>query len=221
MWSERVVILLAGVIIISIRIIQSLYTSSYAMSQHHYSSLSPGPDSIRLLRLMPHENERADIQCELVEYSLQDSEQRTHLYEALSYTWGGSDKPRSIYINKQNLPVTVNLHTALSRLRDRCFERIIWVDAVCIDQENLEEKSNQVQLMAKIYSKATRVLVWLGETADDSDGALEGIRDIAAKESMNSLDKTIQQAILALLQRPWFRRIWVSEQMLDTMHRNY
>ena len=181
------------------------------MSQYHYSSLLLGPDNIRLLRLMPHENERADIQCELVEYSLQDSEQRTHLYEALSYTWGGSDKPRSIYINKRNLPVTVNLHTALSRLRDRCFERIIWVDAVCIDQENLEEKGNQVQLMAKIYSKAARVLVWLGETADDSDGALEGIRDTAAKESMNSLDKTIQQAILALLQRPWFRRIWVSE----------
>jgi len=65
--------------------------------------------------------------------------------------------------------------------------------------------------MAKIYSKATRVLVWLGETADNSDIALKRIHIAAENESPDSLnDKIIQQAILALLQRPWFRRIWVS-----------
>jgi hypothetical protein len=185
------------------------------MSQYHYSSLPLGPDSIRLLRLRPYGNEsveRTEIQCELVEYTLQDPGKGTDLYEALSYTWGGSNKPRSISINKQNLAVTENLHAALLRLRDRSFERILWIDAICIDQDNLEEKSQQVQLMAKIYSKASHVLVWLGETADNSDKALERIRIAAENESPDSLnDKTIQQAILALLQRPWFRRIWVSE----------
>jgi hypothetical protein len=185
------------------------------MSQHHYSSLSLGPDSIRLLRLMPHGNEsleRAEIQCELFEYTLQDPGKGTHLYEALSYTWGGSDKPRSISINKQKLAVTENLHAALLRLRDCSFERILWIDAICINQENLKEQGQQVQLMAKIYSKATRVLVWLGETADNSDIALKRIHIAAENESPDSLsDKIIQQAILALLQRPWFRRIWVSK----------
>jgi hypothetical protein len=67
--------------------------------------------------------------------------------------------------------------------------------------------------MAKIYSKASHVIVWLGDMADNSDQALEEIRVAAQKESPNSLnDKTLKQAILALLQRPWFRRIWVSEQ---------
>ena len=182
------------------------------MSQYHYSSL--GPDSIRLLRLMPHKNEnteRTEIQCELFEYTLQDPGKGIHLYEALSYTWGGSDKPRSISINKQNLAVTENLHTALLRLRDCSFERILWIDAICINQENLKEQSQQVQLMATIYSKATRVLVWLGKTKDNSDRALERIRLAAENESPDSLnDKTIQKAILALLQRPWFQRIWVS-----------
>jgi hypothetical protein len=109
------------------------------------------------------------------------------------------------------LAVTKNLHAALFRLRDRSLERILWIDALCIDQKNVEEKGQQVQLMAKIYSKAARVLVWLGETEDNSDIALERIRIAAENESPDSLnDKTIQQAILALLQRPWFRRIWVS-----------
>jgi hypothetical protein len=187
------------------------------MSQYHYSRLPLGPDSIRLLRLMPSENgsiERAEIQCELFVYSLQDLSKGTHLYEALSYTWGGKEKPRSISINKQSLAVTENLHAALLALQDRFFERIIWVDAICINQESLEEQGYQVQLMAKIYSKASRVLVWLGETADNSDIALEGIRIAAESESANSLnDKNTQQAIFELLQRPWFRRIWVSRRL--------
>jgi hypothetical protein len=192
------------------------------MSQYCYSSLSLGPDNIRLLRLMPHENEKADIECELFEYSLRNSGKRNHLYEALSYAWGGSDKPLFISIKEHKLPVTANLHTALSRLRDRSLTRIIWVDAVCIDQENLKERGDQVQLMAKIYSEANRVIVWLGEMADNSDDALEGIRVAAQQESTNSLnDKTLQRAILALFQRPWFRRIWVSEQTLDTRRGNY
>jgi hypothetical protein len=170
---------------------------------------------------MPDKNERANIQCELFKYSLQGSGKRPHPYEALSYTWGSLGKIRSISINKQNVPITVNLHAALSSLRDHSLERIIWVDAICIDQNNLEEKGRQVQLMAKIYSQATRVLVWLGETADDSDKALEGICVAAEKESTDSLnDKTVQQAILVLLQRPWFRRIWVREETLGTICRN-
>jgi hypothetical protein len=169
---------------------------------------------------MPHENEsieRTEIRCELFEYALQGPGKATHLYEALSYTWGGSDKPRSISIKKQNLAVTEslavteNLYAALLHLRDRSLERILWIDAICINQENLKEQSQQVQLMAKIYSKAARILVWLGETADNSNTALERIRIAAENESLDSLnDTTIQQSILALLQRPWFRRIWVS-----------
>ena len=188
------------------------------MSQYHYHSLSLGPDSIRLLRLMPYENkstERAGIQCKLFEYNLQDRGKRTHLYEALSYTWGGSDKPRSISINKRNLVVTENLYTALLHLRDRSLERILWIDAICIDQENLEEQGQQVQLMAKIYSKAARVLVWLGETAHSSDAALEYICLAANEESTERSKEEMNEHTIELLQRPWFQRIWVREQTLN------
>jgi Heterokaryon incompatibility protein (HET) len=96
--------------------------SSFTMSQYCYSPLSLGANNIRLLRLMPHANEsieRTKLQCELFEYSLQDLGKRTHLYEALSYTWGGEERPCSIAIKEQNLDVTRNLYAALLRLQDR------------------------------------------------------------------------------------------------------
>lgn len=153
----------------------SCYTVFRAMSQYRYSPLSKGSDNIRLLRLMPHKDEAAPIQCELFEYSLSESSDGTHLYEALSYVWGSAKTPKSISIDKHNLAVTVNLHTALSRLRNRTLERHIGTDFVCINQGDEKEKERQIQLIAKIYGQANRVVVCLGEAADDSDKALEDI----------------------------------------------
>jgi hypothetical protein len=192
---------------------------------YRYPPLPAGFD-IRLLRLMPHKDGTAPVQCQLFDYSLQESGKRTHPYDALSYVWGGSDKLQSISVGEHglqyDLPVTEKLHEALSRLRYRSIERIIWVDAVCINQENEQEKGQQIQFMAKIYAQANRVVVWLGEAADNSDRAIEEIRVAGGKESTNSSNnEMIQQAIIALLDRPWFRRIWVSEQTFNRIGRSY
>ncbi len=191
--------------------------SDTSMPESLYSCRhSPLPlgSHIRLLRLIPHEDEAAPIQCQLFNYSLHESIKKSHRYEALSYAWGGLDKPLSIYIDNVKMPVTVNLHAALSHLRDPFFERILWVDAICINQEDLEERSHQVQLMAKIYSKANRVIVWLGESEPGSDQALEDICLAANEEIAERPDKEIdQQPILNLLRRPWFERIWVRLQL--------
>ncbi|KAK3340820.1 heterokaryon incompatibility protein-domain-containing protein, partial [Neurospora tetraspora] len=168
---------------------------------------------IRLLQLLPHENEDAAIHCRLFCTTL-DSK-GTRPYEALSYVWGSEDKPCSIFINRCNLAVGENLYAALVHLRDHCIERTIWIDAICINQEDQEEKGHQVQSMAKIYAKASRVIVWLGEEAAGSDQALEGIR-IAAELSTRRLDN--KAGILTLLQRPWFRRIWVLQEVAAARH---
>jgi hypothetical protein len=192
------------------------------MSQYRHSPLSLGRDSIRLLRLMPHEDEAADIQCELFEYSLPNSCERTHMYDALSYVWGNPAEKLPIFIHKHSFDVTVNLRAALSHLRNHFIERILWIDAICINQANQEEKQYQIQSMAKIYGQANRVIVWLGETAHDSDLALEEIRVSRDRKPTNSLDsERIQQAVLALLERPWFRRIWVCKQSLNNIRTNY
>ncbi|KAH9211013.1 heterokaryon incompatibility protein-domain-containing protein [Leptodontidium sp. 2 PMI_412] len=189
------------------------------MSSYQYPSRPLSGDNIRLLRLLPNEDEAAPLQCKLRNYSLQKLGTRTHLYEALSYTWGGSKNPRSISINKQKLDITRNLHAGLLCLRDRSLERVLWVDAICIDQSNLEERKQQVQLMAKIYAKAHRVIIWLGRGTADAEGALEDIR-LAANEELtkSSKEEMNQQAILSLLQRPWFQRIWVLQEVAAARH---
>jgi 6-pyruvoyl-tetrahydropterin synthase len=146
---------------------------------------------------------------------------RTHLYEALSYVWGNPEKKPRIFMHGHSFEVTVNLRTALLRLRNHSTERVLWVNAICIDQANQKEKEHQIQSMAKIYSQANCVIVWLGEAADDSDQALEEIRITGGKISTHSSKKeVIEKAVLALLQRPWFRRIWVREKKLKDIRNN-
>ncbi|TGO43697.1 hypothetical protein BCON_1056g00010 [Botryotinia convoluta] len=185
------------------------------MSSHLYSLLPENGDNIRLLRLLPNEDEAASLHCELCNYSLQRLSIRIHSYEALSYVWGDPNKTLSIYVDKNQFQVTVNLHAALLQLRDPFFERIIWVDAICIDQNNKEERKQQVQLMAKIYSSAHRVIVWLGEQTVEIKGALEDIQLAANNEELieHSKKEIKQQHILNLLQNPWFQRIWVLQEV--------
>lgn len=124
-----------------------------------YEPLPEG--SVRLLRLLPCSDQHSEIRCKVFICPLLTSGS-THLYDALSYVWGPEDNQSSIYIEDYKMSVRANLHAALLHLRDRFIERIIWIDAICINQEDNDEKGQQVQSMAEIYAKATRVIVWLG-----------------------------------------------------------
>jgi hypothetical protein len=193
------------------------------MAPYQYVPLSKGPESIRLLRLLPSEIEVAELQVELLEYSLQGSRPSGHSYEALSYVWGGLDTTQLIRVGDEHLDVTPNLYAALLRLRDSTFPRILWIDAVCINQKDHEEKERQIQSMAKIYSNAKRTIVWLGEEADGSSDAIEAIRvaglgpsiipidedDSDVEEAIDEDNSDVEEAIDALLRRKWFQRIWV------------
>ncbi|KAK1759303.1 hypothetical protein QBC47DRAFT_337161 [Echria macrotheca] len=191
---------------------------------------SPLPDGfIRLLRLMPNSNEHAPIEVQLVDYHLVDSGRGTHLYEALSYVWGSPEKPQFVDTGRGYLAVTENLHAALLRLRDRSLHRIIWADAICINQDDTEERGHQVRSMAKIYARASRVIVWLEEPAtsggqlqreafSDGDRALEVIGIAAGGQSKTFLDEVSQQSVLRLLQHSWFRRIWVLQEVAAARH---
>ncbi|KAF7522297.1 hypothetical protein G7054_g12191 [Neopestalotiopsis clavispora] len=197
------------------------------MSSHVYDPLSPG--SIRLLRLSPSQDEQAPIHCHLFPYPLSSSRTGTHLYEALSYYWGSPEKIHTITVGDGSLQITRNLHTALQSLRDYYIERIIWIDAVCINQDDAEDKGRQVQLMAEIYAKASRVVVWLENTTGDpeidteaynnSAGALREIEYFATRLSNGDTDEEVPtQAIVGLLHRAWFRRIWVLQEVAAARH---
>jgi hypothetical protein len=175
------------------------------------------PGNIRLLRLYPDNALATPVRCELFHYSLEHAGDSAHPYDALSYVWGDPSNPKSIFVENrestsfEDLSVTRNLYSALLRLRHRFIERIIWIDAVCINQNDDREKEQQIQLMAKIYGHSTRVIVWLGESENNSDLGLRELQ-IAGRKSNNSMaNEETQQAIWALIQRPWFRRIWVCD----------
>ncbi|KAK3338243.1 heterokaryon incompatibility protein-domain-containing protein [Neurospora tetraspora] len=168
---------------------------------------------VRLLQLLPHENEDTAIHCRLFCTTL-DSK-GTRPYEALSYVWGSEANPCSIFINGCAFTVRENLYAALLHLRDHSIQRTIWIDAICINQGDNEERGHQVQSMAKIYAKASRVIVWLGKEAAGSDQALEEIR-IAAELSKRRLYN--KGGILTLLERPWFQRIWVLQEVAAARH---
>jgi hypothetical protein len=178
------------------------------MPFYQYSPLSNRLDDIRLLRILPAKTEEAEIRAELLEYSFADSRKSRHSYEALSYVWGDVNPPRKVFIDDDYLDVTPNLHSALVQLRDVNFPRIIWIDAICINQADTQEKELQIQSMAKIYGMAKGVVVWLGEAAEGSEAALAAIRAVGIKPNQFPA-KTISKAITSLLQRQWFQRIWV------------
>jgi hypothetical protein len=133
-------------------------------------------------------------------------------YEALSYVWGDPSFKSPISMDKHYLKLRENPYSALMRLRYPNRARILWVDAICINQNDVKQQEQQIPFMAEIYGQAVNVVAWLGKVTDDSDEAFKAIslaKDTAYLHSLSN-DRITQGAILALLQRPWFRRIWVS-----------
>ena len=181
-------------------------------STFKYAPLEPG--WIRLLRLKPSRDPNAPVSCQLFDFPLHESGDEPCLYEAVSYVWGDSDTHHSIDIDGSSLPIRRNLYAALRRFRDKFLERALWIDALCINQQDKAERGHQVQEMAKIYRKADRVTVWLGEGGDDGNKALEMVADLAANTVTQDItplrgSEVSLQAVFRLLGRAWFRRVWV------------
>lgn len=139
------------------------------------------------------------IACEHADGTAQTASREAHIqeaepYEALSYTWGGSpDSSHFIKIldggQAYSIPITVNLESALRHLRPSSDVKYLWVDALCINQENHVEKSSQIPKIADIYNQATKVRVWLGEEKEHSDVALKFIRKVL---NLSDLDQLVQ-----------------------------
>jgi hypothetical protein len=135
------------------------------------------------------------------------------VYEALSYVWGEESSQYFVWLAGYRHRVTENLHRALYQLRPSSGHRTLWIDALCINQKDNEERNEQVQKMRNIYSQATKVVVWLGasyENSIDAFALLEDIRkNIGDKERVRTIleDSTrIQQirGVMSLFQRDYF-----------------
>jgi len=183
-----------------------------AQARYCYRPLQPG--EIRLLHIKPG-SAGPLIQLSLVHVNLNDRPE----YEALSYTWGESSNPSTIVADEtgHTLEITRNCEAALRVLRKDKQERVLWIDAICIDQSNDEERSRQVLRMPDIYRQAKQVVVFLGEASDDSELVLNFIEDDLAPpagENRPSIGEPLHRAVDKFLERAYFERVWIIQEIL-------
>ncbi len=171
------------------------------------------PTTIRILIIHPGDSS-LPIACSLNHADLSSAP----IYEAISYTWGSDADLETIIcgLRGESLHVTRNCVSVLRRLRLEGEPRIVWIDAICIDQANIEERNAQVAIMGQIYETAYRVIADLGDTDEESDLALDAITRGATYAEWNPSASEIfhvSNAILRLWSRPWFSRVWVLQEV--------
>lgn len=146
-----------------------------SLSPYEYSSIH-AKDEIRILVLLPPvSSDDPTICCHLESTRLADHPR----YEAISYCWGAELFPETLHLPSGTLAITENLAAALRRFRWPDRPRRLWADAICINQQDIEEKGTQVALMANIYQNAECVLVWLGEGSPEIHEGVLAIRKLA------------------------------------------
>ncbi|KAH8753990.1 heterokaryon incompatibility protein-domain-containing protein [Hyaloscypha finlandica] len=130
-------------------------------------------DSIRVVELLSMKESRG-VKLFLHETNLLDAP----AFQTLSYEWGASKRTYPVACGKGHILVTTNLLAALKKLRLPTLRRFLWIDALCIDQENDNERTQQVSIMGKIYKAGDKVLIWLGDSVLGSQEALTKLDQI-------------------------------------------
>lgn len=213
-------------------------------------------DSIRVLELEPSRDRDAELRCVIRHTRLSE----TPIYEALSYTWGEPEFPETLFAKihsgfytaiaqafgitnnlEECFKITDNLCHALKSLRLPAKSRTLWVDALCINQNDLEEKGKQVAMMSNIYMQCLRVVGYLGQGDEkilpgidalrsiasfasyyndaDAEGLVETFKSrtpLSARDSIIQSVKPQMKIILdsGLFKLAWFSRLWIVQEAI-------
>ncbi|KAH8749443.1 heterokaryon incompatibility protein-domain-containing protein [Hyaloscypha finlandica] len=153
--------------------------------------------------------------------SRSDGSFKAKAYEALSYTWGSTEDPVEIRIDNRKFEVRQNLWSALNALKMPRKARALWVDAICINQNDVDERSEQVRKMGRIYSRATQVIVWLGHATPDSRVTFDFLRESKKYTHQNgtmSRAKILRDSgkfrmLLKLCTGNYWQRVWIVQEI--------
>ena len=205
------------------------------LENYQYSPLPTTDKTIRLLCIPPEEQISKPLVCQMRQVRLIDKPE----YAALSYTWGAPIFDHHLICDGRRLAITAHLDAALRRFRTTTWWTL-WVDALCIDQSNIPERSYQVSIMKHIYSQALRTFVYLGESSPRDLEALKLMLRLihsaqlvqkfkADAASARTPDTAIQsiklsdlpdaqhpawEAMQSLFSRPWFSRMWIIQEVV-------
>jgi hypothetical protein len=186
---------------------------------------------IRLLVLAPGRPDDT-LRGQIKEVSLDEPGLR---FSALSYHWGPVKETHGLTTDEGLVGLTGSLYLALQALRDMSSEVTLWVDAICINQNNRQEKRLQIRLMGEIYQHADTVIAWTGSGTESSDRAMEALLQIRtlslrppvwpstlppiptswAGKNCPSIedDAATWEDIALFFERPWFSRVWVVQEV--------
>lgn len=202
--------------------------------------------SIEHVRLPPScfGSQHHDLAEHLASFGLSDTDKPD--YVALSYVWGWPPDPKLAYVDAapetaSTVSITNNLDVALRHLRFKTKPLVLWIDAICINQGDLEERGFQVSLMDSIYSSAKGVIVWLGPEEHGSHQVMERLAwlgervipqddgslqpnptgpplgpDEASWLSLTEAlpgDEAQTHDLVVFFERPWFRRLWIRQEI--------
>jgi hypothetical protein len=192
------------------------------MASAIYHALGSQNGSIRLLQLNPG-GWSDKISCDLIHTCLSED----LVFEALSYVWGDDADTVAIILCGRGASVRANLASALRHLRLSDSVRNLWVDALYINQMDVAERSQQVTLMGEIYTKAEKVIVWLGQARAGDSSTIDIMVQLAANDKMHWIKSEPFEDggggvkmndylldLLIFLKKPWWGRIWTIQEYI-------
>lgn len=211
-----------------------------------YKQLDKDKKAIRLLNLHSAAKSEDGIKCDIFTSGLQgDPEHKPPKYEALSYMWGDRNATSQIVLQEKTSNaacptisqevtcyVTTNLESALRQLRSPSVCRTLWIDAICINQEDKTERKEQVAIMGEIYAAALGVLFWLGPaprlsnltwsllekkfTPDRIQGGNEAKRHLLGL-SRDQFVKFVPE-LVKIQEPPVWKRVWIKQEIILAQH---
>lgn len=174
-----------------------------------YTPLDPEQREIRLLELAPG-GYNDDL---VITLRIESLRRELPEFHALSYAWGQQTSPQKAVVNQKSMTIGLNLDRAFRHLRCGLTKsKLMWVDAICINQLDLKERSSQVLLMKDIYSSAERVQIYLGPEGSGDASLISLIEDDVVPRTEDDFHILLTH-VESFCQRPWFGRVWVAQEL--------
>ncbi|EXJ66746.1 uncharacterized protein A1O5_09941 [Cladophialophora psammophila CBS 110553] len=205
---------------------------------YEYKALDFGKAEIRLFALHDAGDDSEDIRGSVVHVSLEENQvARLRKYNAMSYCWGDPRMDGRVIVDGHVFRVTQNLESALRQMRKRAAKEAAatrasspktfwWIDQICINQGDIEERGNQVSLMRRIYRGAQSVHIWLGDAIEGSELAMDVVNKIGRPPTRGPGEKEVEyprfsegdvqkhwQALRLLLEQSWWERSWIRQEV--------
>ncbi len=195
-----------------------------ANTPHYSYDKITSPRTIRLLRIEPR---LFGMRCSLVHQDLDADAPPS--FEAISYRWGSGEKTKILDIGGKVLPIPESAYDVLRERASFWRTRLMWIDAVCVNQDDDEDKNQQVGLMRDIYGQATRTIVWLGDAPDgrvvfqflvemmlQRDNGVSGLEVAVAQAGLKKIrdDNPKWTAFGRMLENPYWSRVWIVQEIV-------